>query len=303
MFHFSKMKKYFSLVLFLFALNFAKSQYCNVHNSSEIISPSKEKAAAFLTRFFKEKLTGSELYLTSEKSSLAAHHFAFDQKIDDISIAHSFVKISVANNGKIVSIYEQLVNVSEFQKLDYKPILLADFDMQNLKIESSEKVWWISHQLLEPALEVTIENNEHKKARMVYTQRGLVDETSLSFHFMQDSLVSGKVFYPDPLTSSGNVYGGNYRDFGDSDTSALNNERVTKTFKVEFDSPVFKLQNPSLELQDLDNDGTPIATSTSPNFDFTRGQKGFEDVNAFYHISIMQQRLVDLGFSISMYPR
>jgi hypothetical protein len=121
---------------------------------------------------------------------------------------------------------------------------------------------------------------------MVYTQRGLVDETSLSFHFMQDSLVSGKVFYPDPLTSSGNVYGGNYRDFGDSDTSFLNNERVTKTFKVEFDSPVFKLQNPSLELQDLDNDGTPIATSTSPNFDFTRGQKGFEDVNAYYHISI-----------------
>ncbi len=289
------------LCLLIVALGSKSSaQHCNFYNSSETIPPSIESANTFLSAYFKETLQSSKLRLNNEAKSLAAVHFNFEQTFEDIAIANAFVKISIANDGKIVSISEQLTELKNVTTNDFVPLKISEVNLDNLKIESVENVWWVSKETLEPALKIITENREHKKSMSIFSKNGKVFETSLSFHFTTDSIASGKVFYPDPLTSSGNVYGGNYQDFGDKDTSFLNNERVSKTFKVQLENGIFQLRSAYVELQDLDNDGTPIATSTLPVFDFTRSQKGFEDVNAYYHISTLQQRLVDLGFSISI---
>lgn len=276
------------------------AQHCSFHNSSETIQPTLENASVFLSEHFKETLQDSKLRLTAETNSLAAVHFSFEQTKEGIVIANTFVKISIAKDGKIVSIYDQLVNCKKLTPSIFLPIKINTLSIEKSIIESTENVWWIDNEILVPALKIIAENEEHKKSMSIYSNKGKVYEIPMSFHFMPDSMASGKVFYPDPLTSSGNVYGGLYRDFNDSDTTALNNERITKTFKVDFNGTIFQLKNVSLELSDLDNDGTPIATSPTPFFDFTRGQKGFEDVNAFYHISSIQQRLENYGFSISV---
>lgn len=298
--HLYNMIRYVLCLLIVTFSSKMSAQYCDFYNSSEVIHPTVESASEFLSDFFKETLQDSKLRLTAETKSLAAVHFNFEQTVGDIAIANTFVKISIAKDGKIVSIYEQLASSKNLITGFFLPLKISALSIENSTIESTENVWWIDNEMLVPALKIITEDKGHKKSMSVFSNKGKVYETPMSFHFMPDSMVSGKVFYPDPLTSSGHVYGGLYRDFNDSDTAALNNERKTKLFKVDFDGSIFQLKNASLELSDLDNDGTPIATSSTPFFDFTRGQKGFEDVNAFYHISALQQRLVDLGFNISV---
>jgi hypothetical protein len=112
-------------------------------------------------------------------------------------------------------------------------------------------------------------------------------------------MVTGKVFNPDPLTTAAVSYGGAYQDFDDSDVVVLNNQRQTKTFKAHFDGSTFSLKNQYIELRDNNGDGILPVTSSTPIFDFTRHQSGFEDVNAFYHISLHSDYIRTLGFNAS----
>ncbi|MBL4577407.1 MAG: T9SS type A sorting domain-containing protein, partial [Flavobacteriales bacterium] len=110
-----------------------------------------------------------------------------------------------------------------------------------------------------------------------------------------------KVFLPDPLTSAGQVYGGVYADNGDADNAALNDERYDVTMVVDFANDTFRLTSPLVEIQNFSNPVTTIAISTVPNFDFTRTQKEFEDVNCFYHLTTFQNYMQSLGFALVNY--
>src|SRR5690606_21449986 len=126
---------------------------------------------------------------------------------------------------------------------------------------------------------------------------GVFSEKITSVFLGIDSVVIGKVFNPDPLTTAQVVYGGAYIDNNDADSPALNNERQSKTFTEDFDGAVFRLQNDFIQLSDINGNGIQPVTSTTPVFDFTRHENGFEDVNTFYHLSKFRQYVHDLGFS------
>jgi hypothetical protein len=136
-------------------------------------------------------------------------------------------------------------------------------------------------------------------------KRGLTQTHVTSVFFGQDSLVTGKVFNPDPLTSANVGYGGAYQDSSDADIVVLNNQRQTKSFKASFDGTTFSLKNQYIELRDNNGDAILPVTSTSPVFDFTRHQSGFEDVNAFFHLSLQSDYIRSLGFNATsqlVYP-
>ncbi len=112
-----------------------------------------------------------------------------------------------------------------------------------------------------------------------------------------DSLVSGKVFNPDPLTTAQQNYASPYNDNGDATNAQLDAELKTVNFKAEFNGTHFSLQNQYVRV--VDNDAPNIApvTSTTPQFYYNRSQPGFEDVNAFYHINMQRDRVNSLGFT------
>ncbi|MBD3165465.1 T9SS type A sorting domain-containing protein [bacterium] len=110
---------------------------------------------------------------------------------------------------------------------------------------------------------------------------------------------TGMVFYPDPLTSAGTSYGGNYGDNSDGDTAELNNERVSMTLQDLTESGgVYHLDGPYVDLLDFEPPTFAPVTNADPDaFNYTRSQQGFEDVNVYYHIDTAQRWFQELGFT------
>ncbi len=114
---------------------------------------------------------------------------------------------------------------------------------------------------------------------------------------------SGLVFDPDPLTSSGNAYGGQYRDRNDADSEALNNERVEVVLRditLGADG-LYRLEGPHVRIVGTAGIGgtpsSPPAESNPDAFRYTRADDKFEAVMAYYHIDANQRYIfsLDLG--------
>ncbi len=109
---------------------------------------------------------------------------------------------------------------------------------------------------------------------------------------------SGYSFDPDPLTTAGVVYGGQYVDNNDADAAVLNNERFLVPLRdLTLSGGVYHLRGPWVYLEDFESPVSAPPTSADPNgFVFTRNQQGFEDVMAYYGIDQSQRYMQSLGF-------
>lgn len=115
--------------------------------------------------------------------------------------------------------------------------------------------------------------------------------------YANDTTCSGYVFLPDPLTTANMNYGGLYSDLNDGDNLVLNAERSQQSFRGTYDNGLFKLENDDIVIADFSTPNISPATSTTPNFNFTRAQDGFEDVNAFFHMTEFKSYVDSIGYS------
>ena len=112
-----------------------------------------------------------------------------------------------------------------------------------------------------------------------------------------DSVVICRVFNPDPITTAGVEYGAAYVDNNDNEVQELNDERFWLLTIADENSGQFLLQNDWVRIREFSNPNVQPAISVQPTFDFTRGQNGFEDINAFYHLTAFRQWIDSLGFT------
>jgi len=304
----------FLILVGLSSNTFAQEQVCKVlyphvivkdaSNTSEILN--------FLNLEYKDEFGISTFVITAKTESPAAYHYLFQQQILSIPIYHADIKVNVTKQGKIISVYSNLADVSSLPKLAAFPSVTIDaltenWLSENNSINYTEKSYCYipTTSSLTPAIKIKYKDNYSIVHEVIIDQTGNIQTHVTSVFFGQDSLVTGKVFNPDPLTSANVVYGGAYQDSSDADIVVLNNQRQTKTFKAAFDGTTFSLKNQYIELRDNNGDAIFPVTSTSPVFDFTRHQSGFEDVNAFFHLSLQSDYIRSLGFNATsqlVYP-
>jgi len=125
----------------------------------------------------------------------------------------------------------------------------------------------------------------------------LVLEDLRNYFHTSDSTCTALVFAPDPLSTANVNYGGLYVDNNDGSIPLLDLERQNISFKAKFDNGTFKLENADIKIDDFDSPTIPAYSQNSPNFNLTRDQDGFEDVNAFVHLSLFKKYIDSLGFS------
>ncbi len=93
------------------------------------------------------------------------------------------------------------------------------------------------------------------------------------------------VFDPDPLTKTGNTYGGNFSDNNDQTNTDLDAARTqVNLVDIEFDGTNYRLRGQYTEIAELGAPATGLFLQTSPDFDFTRDEQGFEAANCYHHI-------------------
>lgn len=161
--------------------------------------------------------------------------------------------------------------------------------------QTARPVWFIQDEQLVPAYALRAIGLRKAPLKVLATGDKVLwhrDER----RFLGDSIVTGMVFYPDPLTTANVNYGGNYTDGADAEKSALNNERHSVSFQADYQGGTFYLRNSKILLSDFESPNVPVVTSATPQFNFTRGQDGFEDVNTFYHLSHFDAYIDSLGF-------
>jgi len=109
----------------------------------------------------------------------------------------------------------------------------------------------------------------------------------------------GLIWNPDPLTTAGVDYGGNYTDNNDADSNYLNDERISVVLKdITLEGGVYKLKGPYAVLADWESPTDNFPELSDPDgFNYTRYQQEFEDVMAYYHIDLSTRHLIlDLGY-------
>ncbi len=115
---------------------------------------------------------------------------------------------------------------------------------------------------------------------------------------------AGLVFDPDPLTSAGVEYGGEYQDGDDADTAALIGQLVQVTLRdiTQGADGLHRLDGPYVRIE-----GDPHTVPAMPNpdsFNFTRSDDRFEAVNAYYHIDKSRRyaQSLNVGYTLLDFP-
>ena len=242
----------------------------------------------------------SDIVLLEEKRSLAGVHYAFRQLIKGVLVYHSQIKVNLDLEGNIRSIFDNSYAIDGLSANEFPTLAIVDGYIGHLRGMirfTEESVYFSRAGSLLPVKLLTVWEEDHSNYEVILNSQGeVLYIQDLNRYFMQDSIVSAKVFFPDPLTSAEQVYGGSYSDNSDGDNTELNAELYEVTMSVDFNNDTFRLSSPYVEIQEFSGPVTTIAFSETPMFSYTRSQQEFEDVNSFYHLSAFKDYMEYLGF-------
>ena len=236
---------------------------------------------AFIISFFS---FGQKYKLIYSTKSLIGSHTMYHPLFEGSPVFNQFLKQNIFNDN-----LQRFYTNIELNPLD-RELLFSDII---LKLESG----FLNDQgSLIPVSATTIIDTNGKS----YT---LYRNNSRTLHHLKhnvnlkDTTISGTVFYPDPLSSSNEIYGGNFTDNNDETNNYLNNELKEVNLTASFENNMFLLENKHLKIVNQSSPDIQPTVKTDSIFRFNRSEIGFEEINALYHISRFADYLKDsIGF-------
>jgi len=282
---------------------------------SGFIPPNEQAVKQYLLNtILNLKSESVSIELVNEVLSPKGKHYRFAQTIDGKRVFRGSVKVNLANNGRVLSVFDHTFSVG--QNVDssfpdhqaYHEGLAVHYnqgDNGKLHHYDLQEMYMDYEGEMIPAIRLEVVENTDRYYELVLDKNAKViyQNDLLSYAEPQDSIVTLWVFNPDPLTSANQSYGAPYADDSDQDVLELNAERVSVQTNVTFENDTFFLRNNFVEIKDVSLPAIAPVFSLSPEFNYTRSESGFEDVNAYYHINNFQQYIRTLGFTnIVDYP-
>lgn len=234
------------------------------------------------SKFVELQNPNTDIQLVSQKTSKIGTHYTFQQTYKGIPIHKATCTISLNPAGKVLSSFSLLVSTTGWTN--------PSFDVAETM---GKPIWIVSGE--EP---IAAYKKVAGKEILITDVQGSLIATKAGAYYHDDTLVAGKVFLPDPLTSQSVIYGknGTYQHFNDSDYALLNDQRKDVVFPATLSGGVFTLENQYAKMMDLISPTVAPVTSASPMFDYTRSQPGFKQIMVMYHIYTTQMYYQYLGF-------
>lgn len=195
-------------------------------------------------------------------------------------------------------VFNHQLKVNQFRNktLQNESILLLEpysSTVGEQSIVSQSKGWLMDEEVLIPVtrqevfthsgLSLTLFRNE---------QQEIIHHVSHNI-YLKDTTVQGSVFLPDPITSSGAVYGGGLSDLNNANSTELAAELFNVDVKVTWDIDSFRLENEHLKIVDQSSPSVIPQSKSDNDFTFTRNENGFEEINAMYHITQFAEYVKD----------
>lgn len=223
------------------------------------------------------------LILKYTTQSPGGMHYSFVQTYAGVEVYQAEVKVNIDRNNIVRSVLDNSFRTNQW---NINISTANEKSVIALLPESGEAV--LAELRTENAYEQLWYNDEVIFSRDMRSYAGI------------DSTVTGKVFYPDPLTSAQQSYtSGTFADNNDTNAPWLEALQRTVTFKADYDNGEFKLRNQYVLIQDFDEPDIPIVTASTPIFNYNRSEPGFEDVNVYYHLNTYRSHVDSLGFDMA----
>ena len=249
------------------------------------------------------------LVLAHDISSPGGRHLTFDLYFAGYRIYQSQAKANISHHNIVESFLinaplidqwsEFTIGSEEFQigeAAHFYDYISSEFDQR--PDYSVEQVIGIDGNSPYFALLATIHDQKSHRLEEVLVGKDEIKWTQdLNCYFLPDSTAQALVFLPDPLTTAKSTYQSPYLDNDDADGVEINAERMEVNIRTDFTGGIFSLTNEIVQIRDFDAPSTPPVTSTAPEFFYTRSEAGFEDANAFYHVTAMREYLISIGFT------
>lgn len=214
--------------------------------------------------------------------SPGGYHYSFVQLFNGVEVYQSEIKVNVNRAGVVTSVLD-----NSFATNGWQLNVSSAGEGAVIAVDRESREAFIASRTIEEHFEVIRRSGKEFYRRDVCSYAN------------QDSVVTGNVFNPDPLTTAHQVYTGTDLDQGDANTAFLNGELKPVSFTATFTGSQFQLWNQYITLKDIDSPQVPVAISLDGTFNFNRSQTGFEDVNAFYHLNRVRDHVHALGFDLA----
>ncbi|MCS7029261.1 MAG: T9SS type A sorting domain-containing protein [Bacteroidia bacterium] len=242
-----------------------------------------------------------------EKQSPAGKHVLYQQLYEGYPIFYATIKVNYNLKNECTSIFSTAL-------IYVQPVIYSfsqkSIAAQRLRIsymyQVEEGFLPISDSVIVPVFKVNVRDIGIGQTYYLHahTLKTLYYQDNRTFFTKKSHTdTTGYVFYPDPLTSSGNTYGscGTFCiDNNDANNPLLEAQRKEVTLKgLTYNSTTnqFELKGPYVEIVDLGTPDDTLAQSSTGKFDYKRHQQGFEQTNAYYFIDRMQRYVQCLGFN------
>ena len=244
---------------------------------------------------------GVSMRLTHQTESPGGVHLLFEQLYNSVKVYRSQIKVNMNKKGSIISLFDNSFSMNSISNEAFpSQVVVNSYAKINgiNKPYRHEKVYFSDGNEMLPATRFEIFKGD-EFYEIIINNKGIEiyhKDLALYAKAPQDSIVSCKIFLPDPLTTANVTYGTPYIDNNDTDVAELLDQIVSDSMTVTFENDTFKLESPYVKITEHSFPDVQPAVSTTPDFSFTRSQDGFEDVNAFYHINVFQNYIQSLGF-------
>ena len=309
------MKKIITLFLFLaISISASWGQTGLYFPKHELENTDEATLRKFIIDYFQDFQQGDmDVALQIQKYSEHMKHFTFAVTMQGYEILHATIKLNINSQNQIVSVkYEgpsrpnaQMVDIqkalAKWKDINPNAIALQKWN-ENLMIRSAIYKLTTIEGNMDIVCEVNAWDTQYDKTLILNNNGHVIESFDNLRHVLKDTIIQCRVFNPDPLTSTGQVYGGIYKDNANANASWMNAAYVDTVVQATYDSntQLFYLENPWVHIDSLESLDISVATSSTPQFYFNRSQNGFEDVNAFFHLTNYHNYIASLGYNSYM---
>jgi len=246
--------------------------------------------------------------LKSNKTSLVAMHFQFQQLYNNYPVYSSYVKLNVNNQQKI---YSHFSTLTSFENRQFSNSKIEDMDLvirafqtcyfedDILIIKNEQQVIFINSEISNAQYAIQCEllnlTKDWHHTIILNEEGDIIFAKDVKMYANEPGTVS--TFNPDPLTTAQTIYGGYYIDDENSDVQLLLDQIVNQSVDLTLEDNEYLLKNEVCEIRNLESPVVPIPSSNDGNFIYTRSQQNFESTNAYYHLNKYKQYLNSIGFT------
>ncbi|MFM5644609.1 proprotein convertase P-domain-containing protein [Aeromonas caviae] len=250
-----------------------------------------------------------------DRASLLGHHYSFRQLVNGLPVAATQAAVSVDGDGRPWRLYHNLRPLqSTAPGCDASGTLdplLATLRTDGNQIETLGPVeawYWRDGDTLVPALRQRV--REHKAGNAKASQVQLFarcdgeqelgrlgdQATTRPLHVADagDMQVQTRVFDPDPRTRLQDAS----LVWHDALVLAETAYQDPVPLPVSLQAGQYRLSGPHARVVDvMAPESAPYSSSDVQGFRLTRDDRGFADINAYYHLDLAQRHLKALGFT------